>query len=155
MLREAPAQQVVDDLIRASRIFVGIAAHSLAADDEDLSLHQYRALVLLASKEGQRPADLARTLGVTPSTTTALCDRLVQKGIISRRRGSDRRSISLVVSAKGHVQLEKISARRGDLLRQIFVRLPVATQTQLAEALPAFIDAAGEVDIDEWSIRGL
>lgn len=156
MLQEVPAEQVLEDLLRASRIFVAIAANSLAGDDEELSLQQYRALALLASREAQRPADLARSLGVTPSTTTALCDRLVQKGMISRRRrGSDRRSIYLVVSARGHEQLEVISTRRRDLLREIFVRLPSPTQVQLAEALPAFIEAAGDLDIDEWSIRGL
>lgn len=157
MLQELPAEQVLEDLIRASRIFVAIAANSLAGDDEEeLSLQQYRALALLASREGQRPADLARSLSVTPSTTTALCDRLVQKGMISRRRrGSDRRSIYLVVSPRGHEQLEKISARRGDVLRAIFVRLPSRMQDQLAEAIPAFIEAAGDIDIDEWSIRGL
>jgi DNA-binding MarR family transcriptional regulator len=156
VLQELPVEQVVEDLIRASRIFVAIAANSVAGDDEQLSLQQYRALALLASREGQRPADLARSLGVTPSTTTALCDRLVQKGMISRRRrGSDRRSVYLVVSARGHEQLEKVSARRGHLLREIFVRLPSRTQAQLAEVLPTFIEAAGHVDVDEWSIKGL
>ena len=156
MPQEHPDEQVLEDLIRVSRIFVAIAANSLADDDEPLSLQQYRALALLATRDGQRPADLSRSLGVTPSTTTALCDRLVQKGMISRRRrGTDRRSIYLVVSARGHEQLEKISARRGALLREIFVRLPSPTQVQLAEALPAFIEAAGKAAIDEWSIRGL
>ena len=135
---------------------MAIAANSLVGDDDELSLQQYRALALLASRDGQRPADLARSLGVTPSTTTALCDRLVQKGMISRRRrGSDRRSIYLVVSARGHEQLEKISARRRDLFRDIFLRLPAPTQTQLADAIPAFVEAAGDLGIDEWSIRGL
>jgi DNA-binding MarR family transcriptional regulator len=135
---------------------VAIAANSLVGDDDELSLQQYRALALLASRDGQRPADLARSLGVTPSTTTSLCDRLVQKGMISRRRrGSDRRSIYLIVSARGHEQLEKISARRRDLLREIFLRLPPPRQAQLAEAIPAFVEAAGALDIDEWSIRGL
>ena len=156
MLQELPAEQVLEDLIRASRIFVAIAANSLADDDEPLSLQQYRALALLATRDGQRPADLSRSLGVTPSTTTALCDRLVQKGMISRRRrGTDRRSIYLIVSTRGHEQLDKIAARRGALLREIFVRLPAPTQAQLAEALPAFIEAAGDAAIDEWSIRGL
>ena len=157
MLQELlPAEQVLEDMIRAGRIFVAIAANSLAGDDVQLSLQQYRALALLASREGQRPADLARSLGVTPSTTTALCDRLVQKGMISRRRrGSDRRSIYLIVSARGREQLEKISARRRDLLREIFLRLPSPTQAQLADAIPAFVEAAGDLDIDEWSIRGL
>ncbi len=157
MLQELPTDQVLEDLIRASRIFVAIAAASLTGDDrQELSIQQYRALALLNSHAGQRPADLAKSLGVAPSTTTTLCDRLVQKGMISRRRrGTDRRSIYLVVSARGLEQLEKISARRGDLLREIFLRLPSPTQIQLAEALPAFIEAAGDVDIDEWSIKGL
>ena len=156
MPREPRTEQVLEDLMRASRIFVAIAANALVGDDDELSLQQYRALALLASREAQRPADLARSLGVTPSTTTALCDRLVQKGMISRRRrGSDRRSIYLIVSARGHEQLEKISARRRDLLREIFLRLPPPRQAQLAEAIPAFVEAAGALDIDEWSIRGL
>jgi DNA-binding MarR family transcriptional regulator len=75
--------------------------------------------------------------------------------ISRRRRGSDRRSIYLVVSARGREQLEKISARRGDLLREIFLRLPSPAQAQLAQAIPAFVEAAGDLDIDEWSIRGL
>ena len=156
MLQEIPAEHAVEDLIRASRIFVAIAAGSLAGDGEQqLSIQQYRALALLATRESQRPADLARSLGVTPSTTTALCDRLVEKGMISRQRGTDRRSISLVVSARGRELLKKIAERRGDLLRDILVRLPLPTQAQLAEALLAFVEAAGDVNIDEWSIRGL
>ena len=156
MLREIPIEQAIEDLVRTSRIFVAVAANSLDADEEGLSLQQYRALALLASAENQRPADLARSLGVTPSTTTSLCDRLAQKHLISRRRrGRDRRSVYLEVSAKGHEELERVTTRRSDLLREIFVRLPSATQAQLTEALPAFIEAAGEVDLDEWSIRGL
>ena len=137
MLQELPTEQVLEDLIRASRIFVAIAANSLAGDDEELSLQQYRALALLASREGQRPADLARSLGVTPSTTTALCDRLVQKGMISRRRrGSDRRSIYLVVSARGREQLEKISPGAATFFVRSWSDFPHRPRLQLAEALP-------------------
>jgi DNA-binding MarR family transcriptional regulator len=156
LLRDTSDDQVLDDLLRASRIFVAIAANSLANDEsQQLSMQQYRALALVASQESQRPADLARSLGVTPSTTTALCDRLVQKGLISRENGTDRRSLSLAVSPGGREQLENIAARRGDLLQRILDCLPDPARAQLAEALVAFIDAAGEAQIDEWSIRGL
>ena len=137
-----------EDLLRVSRIFVAIAANSLAGEDGDLSIQQYRALALLASQEGQRPADLARSLGVTPSTTTTLCDRLVQKGMISRRRpDTDRRSVSLFVTSSGHEQLARIALRRSALLHAIFVRLPSEFQAPLAAALPAFIKAADEVGV--------
>jgi DNA-binding MarR family transcriptional regulator len=156
VLRDIQAEQVIEDLIRASRIFVAVAANALSEDEGALSLQQYRALALLASEDNQRPADLARSLGVTASTTTSLCDRLAQKRLIHRRRrDTDRRSVYLEVSAKGRAELERVTTRRGDLLKEIFIRLPSAIQAQLAEALPAFIEAAGEVDLDEWSIRGL
>ena len=156
MLQDAPTEPVIVDLIRAARIFVAIAANSVDGEEGELSLQQYRALALLALREGQRPADLAKSLGVTPSTTTALCDRLVQKGMITRRRrGSDRRAVYLFVSAKGREALENIDARRGDLLHEIFRRLPRTAQKQLAEALPLFIEAASQADIEEWTIRGL
>jgi DNA-binding MarR family transcriptional regulator len=92
---------------------------------------------------------------VTPSTTTTLCDRLVQKGMISRRAGADRRSVSLFVTSRGQAELSKIATRRIALLREIFLRLPSDVQAPFAAALSAFIEAAGEVGIDEWSIRGL
>jgi DNA-binding MarR family transcriptional regulator len=154
--QEVRTEEVIEDLIKASRIFVAIAANALDDDGEALSLQQYRALALLASQEDQRAADLARALGVTPSTTTALCDRLAQKRLIHRRRrGRDRRSVYLEVSERGHAELNRVTARRGALLGKIFVRLSSERQNQLAEALPAFIDAAGEVELDQWTIRGL
>lgn len=156
MRQDVRTEEVIEDLIKASRIFVAIAANALGDDGEALSLQQYRALALLASQEDQRAADLARALGVTPSTTTALCDRLAQKRLIHRRRrGRDRRSVYLEVSEKGHAELNRVTARRGALLGEIFVRLSSERQNQLAEALPAFIDAAGEVELDQWTIRGL
>ena len=156
MVQDASTELVIVDLIRAARIFVAIAANSVDGEEGELSLQQYRALALLSSQEGQRPADLAKSLGVTPSTTTALCDRLVQKGMITRRRrGSDRRSVFLFVSTKGREALKDVDARRGELLYEIFRRLPKAAQKQLADALPFFIEAASQADIEEWSIRGL
>ena len=53
------------------------------------------------------------------------------------------------------MQLEKIAAARAKLLEQILDRVPTVNQAQLAEALPAFVKAASQVGIDEWSIRGL
>jgi DNA-binding MarR family transcriptional regulator len=153
--QRALSDQLDEDLLRVTRIFVAIAANSLAGDDGGLSIQQYRALALLAFEGQQRPVDLARSLGVTPSTTTTLCDRLVAKGLLCRRGGTDRRSIALSVTAQGLEQLETIAARRRALLHEIFFRLPSAVQGTLAEAVPAFIEAAGDLGIDEWSIRGL
>ena len=63
----------------ASRVLVAIAARSLAAAGE-VTLPQYRALVVLASRGPQRAVDLAGVLGVNPSSATRLVDRLVRSG---------------------------------------------------------------------------
>ena len=76
--------QVVDAVLRASRVLLAVAVRSLAAVDHDVTLPQYRALVVLASRGPQRPTGLADALGVHPSTITRLCDRLVGKRLVQR-----------------------------------------------------------------------
>jgi DNA-binding MarR family transcriptional regulator len=154
--RQAPPVQLNEDLLRLTRIFVAIAAGSLEGEASDLSIQQYRALAVLASQEDRRPVDLARALGVTASTTTTLCDRLVRKGLISRRHdGNDRRTIFLSVTAKGRAKLTKVTSARSERLREIYVRLPPTVQTELAEVIPAIVEVANALGIDEWSIQGL
>ena len=49
-------------MLRASRVLVAIAARSLAEAGEDVTLTQYRSLVVLASRGPQRVAELAEVL---------------------------------------------------------------------------------------------
>ncbi|MFC7655431.1 hypothetical protein ACFQV8_01700 [Pseudonocardia benzenivorans] len=42
------ADELVDAVMTASRVLVAVAARSLAAVDEDVTIAQYRALVVLA-----------------------------------------------------------------------------------------------------------
>ena len=75
---------VVDAVLGASRALVAVAARSLANVGEDVTLAQYRVLVVLASRGPQRLADLATALAVDRSTATRMCDRLVRKRLIGR-----------------------------------------------------------------------
>lgn len=70
-------------VLLASRAVVAIAARSLAAWAE-VTLVQFRALVLLdrdGTLSAGRPAEL---LVVAPSTVTGLCDRLIAKRLVER-----------------------------------------------------------------------
>ena len=58
--------EVVDAVLLASRVLVSVSARSLAGVDHDVTLPQYRALVVLASRGVQRPGDLADALGLPP-----------------------------------------------------------------------------------------
>ena len=83
------ALQMTEAVLTASRALVAVAARSLAtAAATEVTLPQYRALVVLAAQGPLRVGDLAEALGIHPSTTTRLCDRLVERKLV--RRAVDR-----------------------------------------------------------------
>ena len=78
----AAADELVDTVLAASRALVAVAARSLAAAGHEVTLPQYRALVVPAARGPQGTAELAAELAVNPSMATRMCDRLVRKGLI-------------------------------------------------------------------------
>ena len=86
---------VVDAVLHASRVLVAVAARSLIGVDRDVTVPQFRALVVLAGRGPLNPGAFADALGVHPSTATRMCDRLVAKGLITRTvPPTNRREIS-------------------------------------------------------------
>jgi DNA-binding MarR family transcriptional regulator len=141
----------VDALLAASRAMVGLAARSLAGLDSDVTLPQFRTLVVLASRGPQRAIDVAAELGVNPSTGTRMCDRLVRKGLIRRTRATgDRRVVRLTLTKAGRELVDDVSERRRAELARIVAEIPVAGHASLVRGLRAFTLASGELPEDEW-----
>ncbi|NMH96184.1 MarR family transcriptional regulator [Pseudonocardia sp. K10HN5] len=129
----------------ASRVLVAIAARSLAAAGE-VSLPQYRALVVLASRGPQRAVDLAAALGVNPSSATRLCDRLSRAGLVRRQRQSaDRRAVKVALSPRGRELVVEVTQRRREEFERLLGDLPAEQHELVISALRAIADAAGEV----------
>jgi DNA-binding MarR family transcriptional regulator len=144
---------LVDAVLGASRALVAVAARSLAHVAEDVTLAQYRALVVLAARGPQRVADLAVALGVDRSTATRMCDRLVRKRLVGRRRLSeDRRGVSVSLTAGGGELVREVSRRRRAEIATIVERMPTAHRGQVLTALRTFAEAAGEVPEQDWSL---
>jgi DNA-binding MarR family transcriptional regulator len=142
---------VVDSVLTASRVLVAVAARSLAAHEAEVSLAQYRALVVLASRGPQRPVDLAQALALDPSTVTRLCDRLVAKKLIARRRQeTDRREVRLTLTATGRRLVDDVTGRRRQEIERIVAAIEPGSRRALAEAFGSFADAAGEVPEEQW-----
>jgi DNA-binding MarR family transcriptional regulator len=59
---------------------------------------------------------LRRVLGLTPSGTVRLVDRLQDAGYVTRRSGRDGRSVSLRLTAAGRRAAQRVSAARADVL---------------------------------------
>lgn len=141
----ASPDSAADILITASRALVAIAAKSLARVDDQVTLPQYRALVVLASRDGLRPVDLADALDVSPSTATRMCDRLVRKELVERvHRDSDRREVELRLSPDGRALVGEVTSHRRREVRRVLSRISEADQHLLIEALRIFNAAAGE-----------
>jgi DNA-binding MarR family transcriptional regulator len=145
--------ELVDAVMSASRALVAVAARSVAAVDEDVTLPQYRALIVLAQRGAQRPVDLAGALAVSPSSATRMCDRLTAKGLVARdRTGDDRREVRVSLSDRGRALVDDVTRRRRAELAALLGDMPDAARHQVAEALRAFAAAAGEVPEPEWAM---
>jgi DNA-binding MarR family transcriptional regulator len=135
----------------ASRAFVGLTARSLAGIDGDVTLPQFRALVVLAVRGPQRSVDIAEELRVNPSTGTRMCDRLARKGLVRRvRSSSDRRVVRLRLTRAGHDIVEQVMDRRREELERLVAATAELWQPSVTEALCAFAEAAGEPDEQDW-----
>jgi DNA-binding MarR family transcriptional regulator len=143
--------EVVDALLSASRAMVALAARSLADLDADVTLPQFRALVVLAARGPQRAADVAAELRVNPSTGTRMCDRLVRKRLVRRTRiAGDRRVVRLTLTPAGRALVEEVTRRRRQELARIVSAIPAGSYGPLVQTLRAFTQAAGELPDDEW-----
>jgi DNA-binding MarR family transcriptional regulator len=144
---------VVDAVLSASRVLVAVAARSLSDTAEEVTLTQYRTLVVLASRGSQNLAGLAEAVGVTPATATRMCDRLVRKDLVRRRveRG-DRRQLRVALTAKGRSLVDAVTDRRRREIELIMKDIPTEEQAVLVQALSRFTAAAGEVAEQDWTM---
>jgi len=144
---------VVEAVLGASRVLVAVAARSLAEVAEEVTLPQYRALVVLASRGPQGVASLAESLAVTPPTATRMCDRLVRKGLVRRRTSNeDRRQVRLSVTAAGRQLVDQVTERRRQEIADLLATIPAADQVAMVTLFTRLAEAAGEVPEQDWAV---
>ena len=147
-----PVEDVIDAVLSASRVLVAVAARSLSDVAEEVTLTQYRTLIVLASRGPQNLAGLAKAVGVTPATATRMCDRLVKKELIARSaEPDDRRHVHLALTKRGLALVSKVTRRRRREIESIVKAIAPGEQAILVQALSRFAAAAGEVPEQDWS----
>jgi DNA-binding MarR family transcriptional regulator len=143
--------EVVGALLALSRAFVGVAARSLSGIDEDVTLPQFRTLVVLVSRGPQRVVDLARELTVTSSTAVRMCNRLVRKGLVARaERPQERRAAGITLTPAGRELVGEVMRRRRDALAEVIAELSLTRPLAFASVLNALVEAVGEVPDEQW-----
>jgi DNA-binding MarR family transcriptional regulator len=128
---------------------VFFACHRRHVRDErrgtTLSSHQASILDHLDEVEPIGLTDLARHLGVTPSTTSLAIDRLERDGYVVRERAAvDGRRVELRLTAAGGSIKERDKVLDPDLLRDLLRRLDSGEVERVVEGLGLLARAARE-----------
>jgi DNA-binding MarR family transcriptional regulator len=113
----------------------------------ELSVPQFRTLAYLSRHPGSALLDVTAHIGLMPPTMSKLVDGLIARKLVSRNTSeTDRRRVTLSLTAEGKVTLERarrhIRARLADALST----LPETDKSSVREALAvlrrAFSDGA-------------
>jgi DNA-binding MarR family transcriptional regulator len=106
-----------------------------ALDPIELSVPQYRVLVIL-EKGSAAASALASRLAVSPPSVTALVDGLVTRGLVERKAvAGDRRRVDHVLTSQGHRALAEADAVVNVRLQDIAGHLPPAERKRAIAAL--------------------
>jgi DNA-binding MarR family transcriptional regulator len=108
-----------------------------------LTIAQLKSLFFIRNQGSTSLGKLAAALGVTPTNTTGIIDRLVKQGLVSRTENPEnRRMLLLQATDKGEELVAKLRSRRTSYLSEVLNRMPLDELDRLARGLAAFIEAA-------------
>jgi DNA-binding MarR family transcriptional regulator len=155
MARSDDITPAVEAAMAVSRVLHGISGRSAAELPHELTLPQLRALVVLDDDAVVTVKALADRLGIQPSTTTRLVDRLVAKQLIERTPGvDDRREVLLSLSTAGRRVVDQSMEFRRQAIREILESLTRAERASVLDAFAVFA-AAGESLSDPLALDAL
>jgi DNA-binding MarR family transcriptional regulator len=136
-----------------TRALVGITLQSLEVLDGEVSLPQFRLLLILSGLGRVPSSRLAAELAMTPSSVTRLADKLEAAGLLAR--GTDPRSRSIVTveaTAAGLDLVTRVVGRRHELLAAVLDRMTAAERDTAARSALRFSGLAA--DATAFSVTG-
>jgi DNA-binding MarR family transcriptional regulator len=126
---------------------IAVAVFHAAVDEAgyDLTPVQYAALTEIATQPGLDQATLAGLIAYDRTTITGVVDRLVQKRLLVRQAGRDRRAHALEITDEGRQTLEGIEPAVEAAQRIILGGLSTAEAATLMRLLRKAIAAGNEL----------
>ncbi|MGP5317688.1 MarR family winged helix-turn-helix transcriptional regulator [Arthrobacter rhombi] len=106
-----------------------------------LNLNDFRALSVLTQSGPMTSGDLARELGSTAATTTAITNRLELNGYLTRNRGAaDRRHVMLTATNEAFHEIRNLTHPLATAIYEQLRALPVEHGTIVSNFLDATQD---------------
>lgn len=135
----------IEAVMRASRALVGITAASTTTVDDVVTVPQLRVMMMVATRGAMNLVAVASGLNVSASNASRICDRLLKAGLVDRREDpSDRRHVTLTLTADGQALIDRVTRHRRSAIRRILRTMSPRDRDQLVTAFNSFASAAGE-----------
>lgn len=139
-----PGTGPVEALQQATKVLVGVAVRGLDELRDEVSVPQFRLLVVLDDLGAGSCTRIATVLGALPSTVTRLADHLERTGHLTRVRDTANRSVvNLTITASGHQVVERVLGWRRAELERMVAALDPDDRDLLDSALRLLVGAAG------------
>ena len=149
------APEGIDELLAASRGLLGVVARSLAPALEDVTVPQFRLIVLVTTLGPTRSGDLAERLAVGPSTLTRNVDRLVADGWVERLPSSEsRREVLVGPTDQGRALVADVMDRRRNEIVGLLASLPYEDRASVFAGAAVLRRAMHEPLLEEISAFG-
>lgn len=108
-----------------------------------LTIAQLKSLFFISNQGSTNSGKLAVALGVTPTNTTGIVDRLVKQGLVSRTGNTqDRRVLLLRATDKGEELVANLRQRRRGHMSEVLARMSVDELAALAQGFASLVKAA-------------
>lgn len=130
----------------------GQAADELFAaeiGESDLTPRQYAVLVFLSETETASQTDIVAATGIDRSTLADIVKRLVQRGLLARRRSkTDARAYAVRLTPQGQAALrmaDPAAERAGERMMRL---IPAARRAELLDNLAMLVEISGAAQND-------
>lgn len=143
-------------VLHASRALLAQVARSMVVPLSELTLPQFRILIVLSSGGRMRMGEIAGQVGVQPSTLTRTVERLVDGGYVERVSDrASRREVLIALAPKGAAIVDQVSTTRLALFEEVLARLEPAERKAVTQGMSLFAKAAGEPEPRDLLTLGL
>ncbi|WP_179425895.1 MarR family winged helix-turn-helix transcriptional regulator [Spelaeicoccus albus] len=154
--QEEHVLSAADATLTTSRALLGIIARSVSSALEEVTLPQFRVLVILAGSGAMRIGALAARMKAVPSTFSRTIDRMVAEGWVERAASvENRREVIIDVTSKGWRLVHGATELRRREIADVLATMSKKDRNAVASALSKFSVAAGEPADDDLLGLGL
>lgn len=115
-----------------------------------ISIPQWCILISVYNADAQNITQLSDYIQVDKATISRVVDRLVNKGLILRKEGKDRRSVKLTLSTEGNDLTSKLIIVAEENEGEFFGCLNEGEKDLLRDLFSKLLKGANVVDFEGW-----